>query len=154
MVKFSKTDQISCRYGLDELPVDITKRELLYFFSFNPAEIQFVREKGRFSSYQIVVAIHLGAYRFIGRPQYNPEITPAVIVNHVAASLKLGAEAVPLVVYHKIAKQTQIPFLNFLRAHRSGHLKTKISRDPKRDRVRKIFFDLDEVTKIVLCSVL
>ena len=35
MVKFSKTDQISCRYGLDELPADITKRELLYFFSFN-----------------------------------------------------------------------------------------------------------------------
>jgi len=58
MVKFSETDQIPCRYGLDELPADITKRELLYFFSFNPAEIQFVREKGRFPSYQIVVANH------------------------------------------------------------------------------------------------
>ena len=30
MVKFSKTDQIPCRYGLDELPADITHQELLY----------------------------------------------------------------------------------------------------------------------------
>jgi hypothetical protein len=97
MVKFSETDQIPSRYGLDELPADITRRELLYFFSFTPDEIQFVREKGRFSSYQIVIAIHLGAYRFIGRPQYYPENTPVVIINHIAASLKLGAESVPLV---------------------------------------------------------
>jgi len=96
MVKFSETDQIPCRYGLDELPADITRRELLYFFSFTPDEIQFVREKGRFPSYQIVMAIHLGAYRFIGRPQYYPETTPAGIINHVAASLKIGDEAYPL----------------------------------------------------------
>ena len=32
MVKFSETDQIPSRYGLDELPADITRRELLYFF--------------------------------------------------------------------------------------------------------------------------
>jgi hypothetical protein len=97
MVIFSETDQIPCRYGLDELPADITRRELLYFFSFNPDEIQFVREKGRFSSHQIVIATHLAAYRFIGRPQYYPENTPAVIINHVATSLNLGGEAFPLV---------------------------------------------------------
>ena len=96
MVRFSEADQIPCRYGLDELPADITRRELLYFFSFTPDEIQFVREKGRFPSYQIVIAIHLAAYRFIGRPQYHPEATPAVIINHVASSLKIDNEAYPL----------------------------------------------------------
>ena len=55
MTKFSETDQIPYRYGLDELPADITHRELLYFFSFNPTERQFVREKGRFPTHQIRV---------------------------------------------------------------------------------------------------
>ena len=31
MAKFPETDQIPYRYGLDELPADITRRELLYF---------------------------------------------------------------------------------------------------------------------------
>jgi len=42
MVKFSKTDQIPCRYGLDEFPAAITPQELLYFLSFNPSEILFI----------------------------------------------------------------------------------------------------------------
>jgi hypothetical protein len=97
MAKFSVTNQIPCRYGLDELPADITRRELLYFFSFNPTERQFVREKGRFPSHQIVLGIHLAAYRFIGRPQYYPENTPSIIIQHVADSLKLDGEATPLI---------------------------------------------------------
>jgi hypothetical protein len=97
MVKFSKTDQIPCRYGLDELPAHIAHRELFYFFSFNPTERQFIREKGRFPSHQIVLGIHLAAYRFIGSPQYHPENTPSVVIQHVADSLKLDGEAIPLI---------------------------------------------------------
>ena len=80
MAKFSETEQIPYRYGLDELPADITHRELLYFFSFNPTERQFARGKGRFPAHQVVLGIHLAAYRLIGRPQYYPEKTPSVII--------------------------------------------------------------------------
>jgi len=97
MVKFSETDQIPYRYGLDELPADITHRELLYFFSFNPTEKEFVREKGRFPAHQIVLGIHLAAYRFIGRPQYYPENIPSAIIQHIADSLKLGGDVIPLI---------------------------------------------------------
>jgi hypothetical protein len=97
MAKFSETNQIPYRYGLDELPADITHRELRYFFSFNPTERQFVREKGHFSSHQIVIGIHLAAYRFIGRPQYYPENTPSIIIQHVADSLKLDDGVIPFI---------------------------------------------------------
>lgn len=97
MAKFSERDQIPYRYGLDELPVDITHRELLYFFSFNPTERQFVREKGRFPAHQIVLGIHLAAYRFIGRTQYYPENTPSIIIKHVAGSLNLDGDVIPLI---------------------------------------------------------
>ena len=96
MVHFSDTDQIPYRYGLDELPAGITNREVLYFFSFNPTERQFIREKGRTPSHQIIIGIHLAAYRFIGRPQYYPENTPSVIIKFVADSLKLGDGFIPL----------------------------------------------------------
>ncbi len=79
------------------LPADITHRELLYFFSFNPTERQFAREKGRFPAHQAVLGIHLAAYRLIGRPQYYPEKTPSVIIQYVADSLKLGGDVVPLI---------------------------------------------------------
>jgi hypothetical protein len=55
MAKFPETDQIPYRYGLDLLPADITRRELLYFFSFNPTERQFLLAKGRFPAHQIVL---------------------------------------------------------------------------------------------------
>jgi hypothetical protein len=97
MARFSETDQIPYRYGLDELPADITRRELLYFFSFNPTERQFVQAKGRFPAYQIVLGIHLAAYRFIGRPQFYPENTPSIIIQHVADALKLDGEVIPLI---------------------------------------------------------
>lgn len=97
MATFSETDQIPYRYGLDELPADITRRELLYFFSFNPTERRFVQAKGRFPTHQIVLGIHLAAHRFIGRPQYYPENTPSVIIQHVADSLKLDGEVIPLI---------------------------------------------------------
>ena len=96
MTKFSETDQIPYRYGLDELPADITRRELLYFFSFGHEEKEFIAEKSRFPSYQLVMGIHLGAYRFIGKPQYYPENTPYVIIRFVADTLGLGDGFVPL----------------------------------------------------------
>jgi hypothetical protein len=97
MAKFSVTYQIPCRYGLDELPADITKRELLYFFSFKPTERQCVQAKGRFPAHQIVLGIHLAAYRFIGRPQYYPDNTPSIIIQHLADSLKLDGDVISLI---------------------------------------------------------
>ena len=96
MTTFSGTDQMPCRYGVDELPADITRQELLYFFSFKPTERQFVQAKGRFPANQIVLGIHLAAYRFIGRPQYYPENTPSIIIQHVADSLKLDSGVITL----------------------------------------------------------
>jgi hypothetical protein len=58
MAKFNETDQIPYRHGLDELPADITRRELLYYFSFNHTERQFLRAKGRFPAHQIVLGIY------------------------------------------------------------------------------------------------
>jgi len=53
VVYFSDTAQIPYRYGLDELPADITVRELLYFFSFDHEDKDFIRKKSRFSSYRV-----------------------------------------------------------------------------------------------------
>lgn len=48
MIKFSKIDQIPYRYGLDELPADITQRELLYFFLSIPSRDSLSGKKGAF----------------------------------------------------------------------------------------------------------
>jgi hypothetical protein len=96
LVQFAETDKIAYRYGLDELPVDITNRELLYFFTFGNKEKSFIRKKSRLPSYQLVIAIHLGAYRLIGRPQAYPEKTPLTIIRFVSNTLNLRDGFVPL----------------------------------------------------------
>jgi hypothetical protein len=96
VVYFSDTAQIPYRYGLDELPADITVRELLYFFSFDHEDKDFIRKKSRFSSYRVVLGIHLGAYRFIGKSEPYPENTPSSIIRFVSNALDLGDGFVPL----------------------------------------------------------
>lgn len=96
MAQLFETDQIPHRYGLDELPADITKRELLYYFSIGSEERSFIMERGRFPSYRIVLGIQLGSHRFIGRPQPQPENTPAMIIKFVARALKFRGNFVPL----------------------------------------------------------
>ncbi len=90
MGHFIAPDHIPYRYGLDALPADITKRELLCYFSFNGEEKNFIIEKSRIPSYRIVIGIQLGAFRFIGKPQIPPENTPPVIIRFVAETLDLG----------------------------------------------------------------
>ena len=49
----------------------------------------------------------------------------------------------------KIAEQSQVPALHFLRAHRGGHLIAKIGLDPKRDGVRISVFYLQLSSRII-----
>ena len=90
------SDKIPYRYGLDAIPGDINKQELLSFFSLSDNEQVFIKQKCRLSPSRIVLAIQLGAYKFIGRPQQQPEQTPPTVINFLANTLGLGGEFVPL----------------------------------------------------------
>ena len=89
-------DSIPYRYGLDELPGDITKREILCYFSFNDKEKSFILEKSPHPPTNIVLGIQLGSYRFIGRPQPLPESTPAMIIKFIASSFNFQREFISL----------------------------------------------------------
>ena len=83
----AKKELVPYRYSLDELPFDITHRELLYFFSMDKEDRAFINERAKLKMSRIVLGIHIGAFRFIGRSQIYPEKTPPAIVKFVADEL-------------------------------------------------------------------
>lgn len=96
MFQFFDSDQVLYRYGLDELPYNITKRELLYFFSLSHQEKELIMKKNRPPNYCIVIGIQIGAHRFIGKPQIEAENTPPVIIKFVSNILNLGYSILPV----------------------------------------------------------
>ena len=89
-------DEVPYRYGLEKIPADITKQELLAYFSFNAEEQNLIEQNSRLLPYRIVLGIQLGAYKFIGRPQAIPESTPESVIRFVAKELKYQDEFIPL----------------------------------------------------------
>jgi len=89
-------DRVPYRYGVDEIPADISKQELLFYFSFNQKEREFIHVNSRLFQSRVALGIQLGAYKFIGRPQQKPEITPSSVIRFVAQALKLHGDFVPL----------------------------------------------------------
>ena len=89
-------DRVPYRYGVDEIPADITKQELLFYFSFNQEEGKFIHVNSRLFQSRVALGIQLGAYKFIGRPQQKPEIAPSSVIRFVARALKLRGDFVPL----------------------------------------------------------
>jgi hypothetical protein len=77
----------SPRYSLDTLPYDISKKELLTYFSFSEEAKDYINTNCRLSSYRIALGIQIGSYRLIGRPQANIEDTPNKITRFVARDL-------------------------------------------------------------------
>lgn len=59
------------RYGLDEIPSDIAKRELLAHFSFDDQTREFIGENCRLYPSRIGLGIQVGSYRMIGRFLHN-----------------------------------------------------------------------------------
>jgi len=91
-----KTDRTLYRYGLEEVPADISKRELLAYFSLNKEQVLFIKTKFRLNPYRIALGIQLGAHRFIGRPQFQPENVPLVVIKFVGRALKIRGDFIPL----------------------------------------------------------
>lgn len=89
-------NDIPYRYGLEDIPPDITKQELLAFFSFDDKDSTFIREKCRFYHYRVALGIQIGAHRFIGRAQPHQEPPPAVVIRFIARALRLKGNFVPL----------------------------------------------------------
>ncbi len=89
-------DDIPYRYGLEEIPSDITKQELLAYFSLDAGGSAFIREKCRLYHYRVALGVQIGAYRFIGRAQPYQEPPPPAVIRFVARTLKLKRNFVPL----------------------------------------------------------
>jgi len=89
-------DRIPYRYGLDAIPVDITRQELLYYFSLTEDKQAFIEQYCRLSASRIALSIQLGAYGFIGRPQEKPEEAPPIVIRFLAEALKLQGDFIPL----------------------------------------------------------
>jgi hypothetical protein len=90
------------RYGLDEIPADIAKRELLAHFSFAESTQRFIVQNCRRYPSRIVLGIQIGSYRMVGRFQYQPEAVPPGVIRHVARALKLKGEFIPLLYTDRI----------------------------------------------------
>jgi hypothetical protein len=88
--------QMTYRYGLEALPHDISKRELLFYFSFTEEQYDYIHRHCRLLQYRVVLAIQLGALRFIGRPEYAPESAPISILKFLIQNLQLSDELLPL----------------------------------------------------------
>lgn len=88
--------QMTYRYGLEALPHDISKRELLFYFSFTEDQYDYIHRHCRLLQYRVVLAIQLGALRFIGRPEYAPESAPISILKFLIQNLQLSDELLPL----------------------------------------------------------
>lgn len=85
-------DVVPFRYGLEKIPADISKQELLNFFSFNQEEFDFIKKNGRLLYNRIALGIILGGYKLIGRLQQKPEEAPELVIRFVARSLKLKCD--------------------------------------------------------------
>ena len=84
------------RYGLDNIPADISRRELLAHFSFDGRTREFISGNCRLYPSRVVLGLQIGSYRMIGRFQQQPEAAPSTVIRHVARALKLEGEFVPL----------------------------------------------------------
>jgi hypothetical protein len=94
MAKFSVTNQIPCSYGLDELPTDIIRRELLYFFQSQRETVctgqrAFPRPPNRSGDTLSHLSIHWKTPILSGKYTFDHH-------SHVADSLKLDGEVIPL----------------------------------------------------------
>jgi hypothetical protein len=98
------------RHGLDDIPADISRRELLAHFSFDGATRELIERNCRLYPSRIALGIQIGSCRMIGRFQERPESAPAMVVRQVARALRLTGEFVPL-AYAERAKT------------RSGHIR-------------------------------
>lgn len=94
--KHNILDKVRYRYGLDEIPFDITKQELLSYFSFTEDQKAFINRNCRMPSSRIALAIQLGAYKFIGRSQLQPEKAPPSLIRFVSRELELRGDFIPL----------------------------------------------------------
>jgi len=90
------SDTVPYRYGLETIPADITKQELLSYFSLVEDKRTFIKQNCRLAESRIVLAIQLGAYGFIGRPQPKPEETPSAVVRFLAEALELQGDFILL----------------------------------------------------------
>ncbi len=95
-------EDIPYRYGLEEIPSDITKQELLAYFSPGTGESAFIREKCRLYHYRVALGVQIGAYRFIGRAQPYQEPPPPAVIRFVARALKLRGDFVPLKLSERV----------------------------------------------------
>jgi hypothetical protein len=93
---------IPLRYGLEQIPLDIARRELLVHFSFDKRTHEFIAENCRLYPSRIGLGIQLGSYRMLGRFQNRPEAVPPPVIRHVARALKLKGEFVPLAYPERI----------------------------------------------------
>ena len=84
------------RYGLDDIPADISRRELLAHFSYDGRTREFISGNCRLYPSRVVLGLQIGSYRMIGRFQQQPEAAPSTVIRHVARALKLEGEFVPL----------------------------------------------------------
>jgi len=95
VTEIKKPNTITYRYGLELLPTDVTKKEILSFFHLDQRDIQFINQKARLYPYRIAMAIQIGSYRFIGRLQNFIDNTPAPIVNYLYRILNIDAHKYP-----------------------------------------------------------
>ena len=82
---------ISHRYGLESLPPDITKKEILCYFHLNPKSINSISQRTRLYPYRIAVAILVGSYKLIGRFPGNINETPVSIVKYLYRLFKIDS---------------------------------------------------------------
>lgn len=98
---------VAYRYGLEALPHDISRKELLFFFSLTEDQRDYIHRHCRSLQYSVVLAVQLGALRFIGRPEYAPEDAPLSILRFIILNLQLSEESLPLSYSVRLATRRQ-----------------------------------------------
>ena len=88
------TFQVAYRYGVEAIPLDITKKEVLHFFSLGQDDLSFIKEVSRLINYRLALGIQIGTYRMIGRFQKELESTPHNIIKYLAKQLSFSLDNV------------------------------------------------------------
>ena len=82
-------NQIQYRYGIEIIPVDITQKEVFYFFFLNSDERHFVKESTKWLNYRLTLGFKIGTYKLTGRFQKKIESIPESVVKFIGKQLSL-----------------------------------------------------------------
>ena len=82
-------NQIQYRYGIEIIPVDITQKEVFYFFFLNSDERHFVKEATKWLNYRLTLGFKIGTYKLTGRFQKKIESIPESVVKFIGKQLSL-----------------------------------------------------------------